>query len=107
MYLNQPADPTISTSFQGFAAGGQFTATMVFLVEHAKQPRAGLQGSWAFMSVMIGVITGSVVATAFNLALTGTFGALQLWHACITCRHTGMFWGLEQDVPGQSDVSNT
>ncbi|MEW5303631.1 MAG: hypothetical protein WDW36_006304 [Sanguina aurantia] len=55
---------------QGFAVGGEFTATMVFLVEHAPPEHRGLHGSWAFASVMTGVITGSLVATAFNVALT-------------------------------------
>ena len=44
---------------------------MVFLVEHAKPSEAGLQGSWAFFSVMVGVITGLVVSTIFHVALTG------------------------------------
>ncbi|GAX83004.1 hypothetical protein CEUSTIGMA_g10431.t1 [Chlamydomonas eustigma] len=55
---------------QGFAVGGEFTATMVFLVEHAPKGQEGLMGSWAFFSVMIGVLTGSSISMAFNYALT-------------------------------------
>ncbi|KAG2439417.1 hypothetical protein HXX76_004774 [Chlamydomonas incerta] len=55
---------------QGFAVGGEFTATMVFLVEHAPPHSRGLHGSWAFASVMVGVIVGSLVAMGFNLALS-------------------------------------
>lgn len=52
---------------QGFAVGGEFTSTMVFLVEHAPPQSKGLHGSWAFASVMVGVLVGSVVAMLFNL----------------------------------------
>ncbi len=38
---------------QGFAVGGEFTSTMVFLVEHAPPHSRGLHGSWAFASVMV------------------------------------------------------
>ncbi|GLC40924.1 hypothetical protein PLESTB_000966300 [Pleodorina starrii] len=55
---------------QGFAVGGEFTSTMVFLVEHAPPHSRGLHGSWAFASVMVGVIVGSLVAMVFNLALS-------------------------------------
>ncbi|KAG2502082.1 hypothetical protein HYH03_000574 [Edaphochlamys debaryana] len=55
---------------QGFAVGGEFTSTMVFLVEHAPPHCRGLHGSWAFASVMVGVIVGSLVAMSFNLALS-------------------------------------
>jgi hypothetical protein len=53
----------------------------VFLVEHAPRSRRGLQGSWAFASVMVGVLAGSCVATAVNWALTGDLGEQLL------CRH--------------------
>ena len=55
---------------QGFAVGGEFTATIVFLVEHAPPGQAGLQGSWAFFSVMLGVLAGSLVSMLFNYALS-------------------------------------
>ncbi|KAJ9519982.1 hypothetical protein QJQ45_014714 [Haematococcus lacustris] len=55
---------------QGLAVGGEFTSTMVFLVEAAPPGRQGLYGSAGFFSVMVGVITGSLVAMTFNLALT-------------------------------------
>ncbi|GIL59814.1 hypothetical protein Vafri_14542 [Volvox africanus] len=62
---------------QGFAVGGEFTSTMVFLVEHAPAHSRGLHGSWAFASVMVGVIVGSLVAMVFNLALSEQ--ALMSW----------------------------
>lgn len=46
-------------------------AWQVFLVEHAPPHRAGLLGSAAFASVMVGVLVGSGVAMLFNFALSG------------------------------------
>ncbi|KAJ9520048.1 hypothetical protein QJQ45_029983 [Haematococcus lacustris] len=46
------------------------TPCQVFLVEAAPPGRQGLYGSAGFFSVMVGVITGSLVAMTFNLALT-------------------------------------
>ncbi|GFR43372.1 hypothetical protein Agub_g4444 [Astrephomene gubernaculifera] len=64
-------------ALQGLAVGGEFSATLVFLVEHAPPHARGLAGSWAFASVMIGVLVGSGVATGFSLALSET--ALLAW----------------------------
>ncbi|KXZ52077.1 hypothetical protein GPECTOR_10g1100 [Gonium pectorale] len=67
----------LPTYKQGFAVGGEFTSTMVFLVEHAPPHQRGLHGSWAFASVMVGVIVGSLVAMCFNLALSDK--AMMAW----------------------------
>ena len=55
---------------QGFAVGGEFTSSMVFLVEHAEAGSEGFQGSFAFLSVMLGVFVGSTISLLFNWALT-------------------------------------
>lgn len=55
---------------QGFAVGGEFTSSMVFLVEHAEEGSEGLQGSFAFFSVMLGVLVGSSISLLFNWALS-------------------------------------
>jgi MHS family proline/betaine transporter-like MFS transporter len=39
---------TLTRLAQGFAVGGEFTATMVFLVEHAPVGQAGLQVRFGF-----------------------------------------------------------
>lgn len=39
----------ITRVVQGFAVGGEFTSTIVFLVEHAPPTRRGLMGSLAFV----------------------------------------------------------
>ncbi|MCX7338007.1 MAG: MFS transporter [Alphaproteobacteria bacterium] len=63
--------------FQGLAIGGEFTGSMVFMVEHAPAEKRGLAGSWATCSLVIGVIIGSAVATIFTTLLTQE--QLELW----------------------------
>lgn len=62
---------------KGFAVGGEFTSTIVFLVEHAPPERRGLYGSFAFASILPGVILGSLITTIFTAALTED--QLMLW----------------------------
>lgn len=60
----------ILRTFQGFAIGGEFTGSMVFLVEHAPEKHRGLWGSWASFSAVVGVIVGSCLVTSLNHYLT-------------------------------------
>jgi MFS transporter, MHS family, proline/betaine transporter len=53
-------------TFQGFAIGGEFTGSMVFLVEHAPQHKRGFWGSWASFSAVVGVLIGSGVVAVLN-----------------------------------------
>ncbi|EKE10288.1 MAG: hypothetical protein ACD_16C00056G0007 [uncultured bacterium] len=49
---------------QGLSMGGEFTGSMIFVVEHAKTNNRGQYGSWVVFSVLIGVLIGSAVATS-------------------------------------------
>ena len=55
---------------QGFAIGGEYTGTMVFLVEHAPKHQRGLWGSCASFSAVIGVIAGSLLVAFLNIILS-------------------------------------
>jgi MHS family proline/betaine transporter-like MFS transporter len=59
---------------QGFAIGGEFTGSMVFMVESAQSHQRGLIGSWATFSCVFGVILGSLV----SLACTNLFSAEEI-----------------------------
>lgn len=48
---------------QGLSMGGEFTGSMVFVVENAQQRNRGLYGSWVVFSLLIGILVGSAVAT--------------------------------------------
>lgn len=56
---------------QGFAIGGEYTGTMVFLVEHAPQKERGFWGSWASFSAVIGVMVGSCLVAGLNHTFSG------------------------------------
>ncbi len=53
-------------TFQGFAIGGEFTGSMVFLIEHAPQSKRGFWGSWASFSAVLGVVLGSTLVASLN-----------------------------------------
>jgi len=55
---------TIIRLAQGLSMGGEFTGSMVFVVEHAQQRNRGLYGSWVVFSLLLGILVGSAVATA-------------------------------------------
>lgn len=57
-------------TLQGFAIGGEFTGSMVFLIEHAPSSKRGLWGSWASFSAVLGVIIGSILVATLNTYLS-------------------------------------
>lgn len=65
-----PLAMIVLRTLQGFAIGGEYTGTMVFLVENADEGHRGIWGSWASFSAVIGVIVGSVLVTILNMLLT-------------------------------------
>ncbi len=57
-------------SMQGFAIGGEFTGSMVFLVEHAPSHKRSQWGSLTSLSAVIGVIIGSSIVAGLNRYLS-------------------------------------
>ncbi len=57
---------TICRLLQGLAVGGEFSGSIVYILEHAPTHRRGLYGSWAMFSAFAGLLLGSGVA-----AITG------------------------------------
>jgi MHS family proline/betaine transporter-like MFS transporter len=56
--------------FQGLSMGGEFTGSMIFVVEHAPEGKKGLWGSWSSLSVLIGLLLGSVLGMLIDGVLT-------------------------------------
>ena len=54
---------TMLRIMQGLAIGGEFTGSMVFLIEHASKHNRGFFGSWATCSAIVGIIVGSTIVT--------------------------------------------
>lgn len=55
---------------QGLSMGGEFTGSMIFVVEHAQCGNRGIYGSWVIFSVLVGILVGSAVATAICTLLS-------------------------------------
>lgn len=49
---------------QGLSLGGEFTGSMIFVVEHAQKENRGLYGSWVVFSLLLGILVGSAIATS-------------------------------------------
>jgi MHS family proline/betaine transporter-like MFS transporter len=54
---------------QGFSVGGEFTGSIIFLVEHAPPARRGFIGSWAGFSTNAGCLLGAGVGALLVTAL--------------------------------------
>jgi len=54
---------------QGLSVGGEYTSSMVFLVEHAPESRRGLMGSLAPCGASGGILLGSAVGAGFAAAM--------------------------------------
>ena len=72
-----PAALTLLRMTQGFSIGGEFTSSVVFLVERAPEGRRGLMGALAMSGATGGILLGSAVGAAFAAALPTT--ALETW----------------------------
>ncbi len=55
--------------FQGFAMGGEYGNSMVFLVEHAPQDRKAFYSSWTDVGCLIGVLLGNLYAWVLSTTL--------------------------------------
>jgi len=62
---------------QGLSVGGEYTSSMVFLVEHAPERRRGLMGALAASGSAIGILLGSAVGAAFAASMSTA--ALDAW----------------------------
>jgi MHS family proline/betaine transporter-like MFS transporter len=67
--------------FQGMAVGGEFTASIVFLAEHAPRGRRGLFASLAMFGATTGTMLGSAVGAALSNAMSPEALAAWGWRA--------------------------
>jgi len=66
---------------QGLAVGGEFTASIVFLAEHAPAGRRGFVTSWAIFGATAGTMLGAAVGAAVSNALSPEALASWGWRA--------------------------
>jgi MHS family proline/betaine transporter-like MFS transporter len=75
--LLAPAALTFLRMVQGFSVGGEYTSSMVFLIEHAPAGRRGLMGALASCGACGGILLGSAVGA--GLAANMSAAALDAW----------------------------
>ena len=75
--LLAPIALTILRMVQGLSVGGEYTSSVVFLVEQAPNGRRGLMGALTACGAVSGVLLGSAVGAAFTANLSAA--ALQAW----------------------------
>lgn len=66
---------------QGMSVGGEFSTSLLYLVEHAPQGRRGFAGSWGAAGATGGTLAGSAVGAIINRLLTPEQVALWGWRA--------------------------
>jgi MFS transporter, MHS family, proline/betaine transporter len=62
---------------QGLSVGGEYTSSMVFLIEHAPEGRRGLMGALGASGASVGTLLGSAIGAAFAASMSTA--ALDAW----------------------------
>jgi MFS transporter, MHS family, proline/betaine transporter len=68
--LLAPIGLTLLRIVQGLSVGGEYTSSLVFLVEHAPERRRGLVGALGAAGSAVGILLGSAVAAAFAASMS-------------------------------------
>lgn len=61
---------TLFRLLQGLALGGEFSGSITYVVEHAPAGKRGIIGGTSLVSMMIGILLGAFVGTAFSKGLS-------------------------------------
>jgi len=72
-----PVMLTLLRMVQGLSVGGEYTGSLVFLVEHAPHGRRGLMGALIACGGVVGTLLGSAVGAGFAASMSAA--ALDAW----------------------------
>src|SRR5215831_9136502 len=72
-----PLALTLLRVVQGLSVGGEYTGSMVFLIEHAPEGQRGLMGALGASGGTVGMLLGSAVGAAFSASMSTA--ALDAW----------------------------
>jgi len=72
-----PVGLTLLRVVQGLSVGGEYTGSMVFLIEHAPEGRRGLMGALGASGGTVGMLLGSAIGAAFAASMSTA--ALDAW----------------------------
>ncbi len=70
---------TVCRLLQGLAVGGEFSGSIVYIIEHAPTERRGMYGSLTMFSAFAGLLLGSVVGAIVGGLAEGTEYANMAW----------------------------
>ncbi|MFI4955053.1 MAG: MFS transporter [Gammaproteobacteria bacterium] len=70
---------TLIRLLQGISVGGEFTGSMVFIIEHTEGKNRGFAGSFASLSLAVGIICGSLTAYVIHMLFTDAEIADYAW----------------------------
>jgi len=119
--LVAPIALTVLRVVQGLSVGGEYTSSMVFLVERAPEGRRGLMGALAASGATCGILLGSAVGAGFAASMSeqtletwsespATCCAVTFWKPCRSnrasaprssrrCAITGASWWASPACP--------
>jgi MHS family proline/betaine transporter-like MFS transporter len=72
-----PIALTLLRMVQGLSVGGEYTSSMVFLVEHAPHGRRGLMGAFISCGACAGILLGSAIGAGFAASMSTA--SLEAW----------------------------
>lgn len=75
--LAAPALLTLLRMLQGLSVGGEYTTSIVFLVEQARPERRGIVGAVADLGAVSGILLGSATGAVLEWAMPA--GAVEAW----------------------------
>ena len=75
--LAAPIGLTLLRMVQGLSVGGEYTSSLVFLIEQSPPQRRGLMGAVGACGTTIGILLGSAVGAAFAASMSPA--ALEAW----------------------------
>ena len=61
---------TVLRIAQGFSVGGEYTSSVIYLVERAPKGRRGLVGGWTNVGAVAGFLLGSAIGALLSALLT-------------------------------------
>ena len=75
--LAAPVLLTLLRMVQGLSVGGEYTTSIIFLVEHARPERRGVVGAVADLGAVSGILLGSATGAVLEWAMPA--GAVDEW----------------------------
>lgn len=70
---------TLCRFFQGIAVGGEFTCSMVYIIEYSPPDRRGLYGSCIMLSAFVGILLGSGICALVDFVSSGSTASDWAW----------------------------